>query len=137
MTASAIVLSCDGACRGNPGPASYGWVLQDGAGDELALGAEPIGRATNNQAEYAGLIAGLEAALARGDGVERDLLVRMDSQLVVRQLSGSYKVKAARLREPHRRARALLAQLPLARLEHVPRELNRRADQLANGALGS
>lgn len=126
------VLYCDGASRGNPGKASYGFVLLDGAGRVVAERGEEVGVNTNNVAEYRGLVAGLEAALAAG---VRELEVRLDSLLLVRQVSGEYRVKAPGLKPLHRRAVSLLAQIGTARVKHIPREQNSRADALANAAL--
>jgi len=131
------VLYCDGASRGNPGPASYGFALLDGAGRPVAergeaLGVATLGVATNNVAEYRGLVAGLEAALAAGVD---ELEVRLDSLLLVRQVSGEFRVKAPGLKPLHRRAVGLLARIGRARVVHVPREENTRADALANAAL--
>ncbi len=126
------LLYCDGASRGNPGPASYGFVLLDGRGRVVAERGEALGRTTNNVAEYRGLVAGLEAALAAGVA---ELEVRLDSLLLVRQVSGEYRVKAAGLKPLHRRALALLARIGKTRVVHIPREQNARADALANAAL--
>lgn len=126
------VLYCDGASRGNPGQASFGFVLLDGAGKVVAERGEAIGIATNNVAEYRGLVAGLEAAVAASVA---ELEVRLDSLLLVRQVSGDYRVKAAGLKPLHRRAVSLLARIGNARVVHIPRERNSRADALANAAL--
>ncbi len=131
------VLYSDGASRGNPGPASIGAVLyQWEEGEplvEVGTVSEAIGVTTNNVAEYRAVVAGLELALTH----EPDLLwIRADSQLLIRQLEGKWRVKHPNLREPFRQARALLAQIP-HRLEHVPREENTVADALANLALDS
>lgn len=126
------VLYCDGASRGNPGPASYGFVLLDGAGRVVTERGEALGETTNNVAEYRGLVAGLEAALAAGVG---ELEVRLDSLLLVRQVLGEYRVKAPGLKPWHRRAVSLLAQVGSARVKHIPREQNSHADALANAAL--
>lgn len=129
----AHLLYADGASRGNPGAASIGAVLYaPGNPDPVVEISEAIGTTTNNVAEYRAVIAGLEAAVARG--VER-LVVRLDSQLLVRQIEGDYKVKAAGLKPLHRRAVELLGSIPSAVLEHVPREKNAVADALANAAL--
>ena len=126
------VLYCDGASRGNPGLASYGFVLLDGAGRVVAERGEALGVTTNNVAEYRGLVAGLEAAVAARVG---ELEVRLDSLLLVRQVGGQYRVKAPGLKPLHRRAVGLLAQIGTVRVEHIPREQNARADALANAAL--
>jgi len=125
-------LYADGAARGNPGPAAIGAVLYDSTGRAIVEISEAIGEATNNVAEYRALIAGLEAALAHHPD---ELLVRLDSQLLVRQLTGEYRVKAANLEPLYEQARRLLASFPTVSIEHVPRSQNREADRLANQAL--
>jgi ribonuclease HI len=127
-----VVAYADGASRGNPGPSAYGIVLYDEQGRELHRSARALGRATNNQAEYAGAIAALEAALGLGaDEVE----LRMDSELVVRQLSGTYRVRNPRLARSYNRILALRSRLRRFTAVHVPREANALADRLANAAL--
>lgn len=126
-----FVLYCDGASRGNPGPASIGAVLYDG-GETVAEISEPIGVATNNVAEYRALIAGLEKAVELG--VDR-LEVRLDSLLLVRQIEGVYRVKSPGLKPLHERAGRLIAGLEDVSFRHVPREENTVADGLANDAL--
>jgi ribonuclease HI len=121
----------DGASRGNPGPAAVGWVLVDADGivDE---GGERIGETTNNRAEYEALLRALEAAREYGfDEVD----VRGDSELVVKQVRGGYDVTVPELRERRARARERLAEFDRWSIEHVPREVNDRADDLANEAL--
>ena len=125
-------LFTDGAARGNPGPAGLGLVLEDDQGLRLWGGHRYLGTATNNQAEYLALIEGLQqAARWRPDRLE----VYMDSQLVVEQLGGRYRVKSSDLRPLHARAVALLGGFPQAVVSHVPRERNRGADALANRAI--
>jgi len=126
------LLYCDGASRGNPGRASYGFAIIDPDGTPVVEVGQAIGRATNNDAEYAGLVAGLEAALEAG---VRDLEVRLDSQLLVRQVLGQYRVKAPNLKPLHRKAVSLLTRFDHASVIHVPREQNTLADSLANRAL--
>ncbi|HXF51830.1 MAG TPA: ribonuclease HI family protein [Dehalococcoidia bacterium] len=127
-----VVAYADGASRGNPGPSAYGIVLFDEAGRELHRSARFLGRGTNNQAEYAGAIAALEAAIGLGaDEVE----LRMDSELVVRQLNGRYRVRNPRLARAYRRILALRQRLRGFTAVHIPREANRLADLLANAAL--
>jgi ribonuclease HI len=121
----------DGACRGNPGPAAVGWVIvtDDGIVDEDGA---TIGRATNNQAEYEALIAVLEAARDHGfDAVQ----IRGDSELIVKQVTGEYGVNDPELREYRIRVRELLDGFDDWEISHVPREVNDRADDLANEAL--
>jgi len=130
---AAHVLYCDGAARGNPGPAAIGAVLfAPGRVEPLAAVSEAIGVATNNVAEYRALIAGLEQALAAG--VSR-LVVRMDSELLVQQATGRYRVKAPGLKPLHRRVGELAGRFAAVTFEHVPRERNAIADELANAAL--
>ena len=125
-------LYTDGAARGNPGPAGMGLVIEDEEGMRLWGGCAYLGVATNNQAEYQALIAGLrQAASWKPQRIE----VCMDSKLVVEQLSGRYKIKNADLRTLATKARALLEGFPDAAITHVPRERNRGADALANKAI--
>ena len=124
-------LFTDGASRGNPGPAGAGFVLLDPQGEVAAEKAVPLGRATNNIAEYEALRLGLEEAL--GHGASR-LQVRLDSQLVVRQISGRYQVKSPQLGELHRKVKQLLAKLAWHDIVHIERGANRAADALANQA---
>ncbi len=125
-------LGCDGGSRGNPGPAAYGYVLMDGRGRTVEARGEVIGPATNNVAEYRGLIAGLEAAARLGAPA---VSVRMDSELVIRQMTGAYRVKNAGLKPLHAEAQAAAARLPRVRFSAVPRDANVRADELVNAAL--
>lgn len=125
-------LYADGAARGNPGPAGSGALLLDERGEVLAELSLALGTATNNVAEYRALILGLEEARRRG--IDR-ILVRLDSQLVVRQMQGLYKVKHPGLRPLALRAGALLAEFAERTIEHIPREENSRADALANRAI--
>ena len=122
----------DGASRGNPGPASYAVVLRGPDGEVRFEIGKYVGRVTNNVAEYYGLIAALDYAAAQG--IER-LLIRSDSELLVRQMQGRYKVNSADLRPLHERARKMVPGFAYFAIEHVPREQNREADALANRAL--
>lgn len=132
MMARFGTLHADGAARGNPGPAAIGVVIVDENGAELRAFGQAIGTATNNVAEYRALVAGLEAA--RDLGLE-SVLVRLDSELLVKQMTGAYRVKSAQLKPLHERARALAASFHDVRFEHVPRSRNARADELCNQAL--
>ena len=123
----------DGAARGNPGPAAIGWVLVSGDGI-VAEGGDRIGRATNNQAEYEALIAGLDAARQYGFD---ELHCRGDSELIVKQVRGEYQTNDPTLREYRVRVHELVAEVDEWSIEHVPREANERADELANEALDS
>ena len=127
-------MEADGGSRGNPGPAGYGAVVLDPVtGAVLAERAAGIGRATNNVAEYGGLIAGLTAILELPD--VDDVEVRMDSKLVVEQMSGRWQVKHPDMKPLAQQARALVAQLPRVRFTWIPREKNKHADRLANEAM--
>jgi probable phosphoglycerate mutase len=128
-----VVVEADGASRGNPGPAAYGAAVIDPAtGAVLAERAETIGTTTNNVAEYRGLIAGLAASAELG---ARRVDVRMDSKLVVEQMSGRWQVKSEGMRELAREAVALRQEFDEVTFEWVPRERNKHADRLANEAL--
>lgn len=123
------ILYTDGASRGNPGEAGAGVVLLDGDRRQLACRAIYLGQCTNNVAEYRALLAGLELALQHD--CER-LSIFLDSELIVRQISGQYKVKNAHLQPLHLQAKGLLQRLRGWRINHVPRAENAQADQLAN-----
>ena len=129
---SAWTLRCDGGSRGNPGPGALGFVLADPSGREVEARGDYLGVVTNNIAEYRALIAGLEAAAKRE---VRRLVVRMDSELVVRQMRGEYKVRNEGLKPLHAAARAAAARFSDVRFEAVPRDDNGRADALVNQAL--
>ena len=127
-----IVAYIDGGARGNPGPAGYGVRIEAHDGELIDEFHASIGIATNNVAEYRGLIAALGYAVDRG---WRQVTVRSDSHLLVRQMLGVYRVKHPGLQPLHREARALAAQLDLVVYEHVGREQNVHADRLANSAM--
>ena len=127
-------LSTDGGARGNPGPAAFGYVLETEDGTVLDARGEAIGVATNNVAEYRALLAGLQSALERG--VEQ-LEVVSDSELLVRQMRGEYKVKNEALRELVAEAHALARRLRRVSYTAVRREHNELADRLVNEALDS
>ena len=127
-----MIVACDGAARGNPGPAGIGVQITDADGRVLAEIAEGLGRTTNNVAEYTGLLAALEWAIAQR--VDR-LDLRSDSELLVKQLAGQYKVKAPHLVPLFARASSLRRRIPQVSIRHVRREENRRADALANRAM--
>jgi ribonuclease HI len=128
----AYTANIDGAARGNPGPASYGLVLRRPDGTPLESLGKYIGRHTNNVAEYYALIAALDYAAA--NGIKR-LRVQSDSQLIVNQMKGLYKVKHPDLRPLHERAKKMAAGLEAFAIQYVPREQNREADAAANVAL--
>jgi ribonuclease HI len=127
-----LIAHSDGGARGNPGPAGYGVVIQDEAGRKVAALSQYLGHQTNNFAEYQGLIAALEYAIEHG---HKALKVVSDSELLVRQIKGIYKVKNATLQELHARAKQLIAQLEWFSIDHALREHNREADNLANEAM--
>ena len=132
MTAAAhprVVVNCDGAARGNPGPAGAGAVVTDPDGTVLVEIAEGLGETTNNVAEYTAAIRGLEAAKALGAD---EVLLRSDSQLMINQMTGRYRVKTPHLQPLHRQVRDLVRAFSRVEFEHVPRERNAHADRLAN-----
>ncbi len=127
-----LVAFSDGGARGNPGPSGYGVLIQDEAGKKVAALSEYLGHQTNNFAEYQGLIAALEYAVANG---HKALKVISDSELMVRQIKGVYKVNNAALQDLHGRAKELIAQLAWFSIGHVLRGHNEEADRLANAAM--
>jgi probable phosphoglycerate mutase len=127
-----IVLYTDGGSRGNPGPAAYGVRVETAEGELVTEFGEALAPTTNNVAEYRGLIAGLEWALAHG---HRDVRVRSDSELLVKQMRGEYRVKHPGLQPLHAEARHLVARIGSVLFEHVRREKNKHADRLANEAM--
>jgi ribonuclease HI len=122
----------DGGSRGNPGPASYGVVIRDPRGEIVARLKKYIGRSTNNVAEYYGLIAALDYAQINSI---KALRVESDSELLVKQMRGQYKVKSADLKPLYERAKKMSAAIPAFGINHVYREQNREADLLANEAM--
>ncbi|HWG58441.1 MAG TPA: reverse transcriptase-like protein [Candidatus Acidoferrales bacterium] len=124
----------DGASRGNPGPAAYAVLVRDPEGKTVFEMGKKFGRDTNNVAEYYGLLAALDYATSHGI---RSLRIRSDSELLVRQMQGRYKVKSPGLKPLHERASRLARQISYFTIEHVPREMNREADALANAVLDS
>ena len=131
-TAGEWTLRCDGGSRGNPGPGALGYALFDPSGAEVEARGVYLGPVTNNVAEYRALIAGLEAA--RRHGVER-LRVCMDSELVVRQMTGHYRVKHPGLKPLHAEAGVAARAIPAIRFQAVRRDDNARADQIVNETL--
>ena len=128
-----VIVEADGGSRGNPGPAGYGAVVMDAAtGDVLAERKSGLGFTTNNVAEYSGLIAGLEAARELGAST---VAVRMDSKLVIEQMSGRWRIKHAPLQTLAQRARSVVADFAKVTYEWIPRERNKHADRLANEAM--
>ena len=132
MTAPAFIAYIDGGARGNPGPAGFGVRIEQADGTLVEEFSEAIGHATNNVAEYRGLLAALDWAKARGC---RELHVRSDSLLLVQQMLGNYKVKNAGLQALHAEARSLARRIGHVSYEHVGRASNAHADRLANAAM--
>ncbi|HUC53666.1 MAG TPA: ribonuclease HI family protein [Candidatus Cybelea sp.] len=130
--AAAYRINIDGGSRGNPGPAAYGVIIRDGRGEVVAKLKKYIGRMTNNVAEYYGLIAALDYAESHG---VRTIRIESDSELLVKQMRGQYKVKSEDLRPLFERALKMSKAFESFRIEHVYREQNREADALANEAL--
>jgi ribonuclease HI len=127
-----LTVNVDGGARGNPGPAAIGAVVRDPDGEVLQERAERIGRATNNVAEYRALLLGIELAAALG-ATELELIG--DSELIVRQVEGRYKVKDATMKELHGEVKAALGRFDNWSIRHVRRERNADADRLVNAAL--
>ena len=128
-----VIIEADGGSRGNPGPAGYGAVVLDPDTDQVLVErAEGLGVATNNVAEYRGLIAGLRAAIELG---ATDVHVRMDSKLVVEQMCGRWKIKHPAMQPLAREATELVREIGSVRFEWIPRLRNSRADALANQAM--
>jgi ribonuclease HI len=127
--ASFALLWTDGAARGNPGPAGAGIMLKTAAGEVLAAEGAFLGHTTNNVAEYRALLLGLERALELG---VRRVEVRADSELLIKQLKGEYRVRSEGLRPLYEQAQGLLRRFDATRLLHVRREHNAEADRLAN-----
>jgi len=127
-----LIAHSDGGARGNPGPSGYGVVIKDESGRKVAALSEYLGHQTNNFAEYQGLIAALEYAIEHGP---KALKVISDSELLVRQIKGIYKVKNAALQDLHARAKELIRQLEWFSIGHALREHNQEADRLANEAM--
>lgn len=130
--AAAYRANIDGGSRGNPGPAAYGVIIRDGSGEVVAKLKKYIGRMTNNAAEYYGLIAALDYAESHN---VKTIRIESDSELLVKQMRGQYKVKSEDLRPLFERALKTSKAFETFRIEHVYREQNREADALANEAL--
>lgn len=124
-----MIIHCDGAARGNPGPAGLGVHVSDERGRTVHEIGRGIGIATNNVAEYSALVAGLEWCSQNG---VKEVLVRSDSDLLIKQMKGQYRVKNATLQKLHKRARDLAKNFDAVSYEHVRREYNKDADRLAN-----
>jgi ribonuclease HI len=127
-----LTIFADGGSRGNPGPAASGAVITDEHGHVVREIGTYLGTTTNNVAEWTGLITGLEAALQLG---ATEIVVRMDSELVIKQLSGVYRVKHPNMIPLHARAKTLLRKFGRADIGHVPRKQNAAADAVVNAVL--
>ena len=134
MKLKKAIIHVDGASRGNPGAAAIGAIIKDEQGRLVASVSRRIGTATNNEAEYQALIAALEKAINLG---VKEVELNSDSELVVKQLKGRYRVKKAALKPLHQKMRQLLDSLEDFTVTHIPREQNTEADSLANKALDS
>jgi len=132
MNMDRVVINTDGASQGNPGPSAIGATIKDECGRLITTISRRIGRTTNNQAEYRAIIAALEKAAGMG---ARQVEIRADSELVVHQLNGRYKVKKASLRTLYQETVSLLGQFQGVTITSIPREQNKEADSLANAAL--
>ena len=132
MKIEKAILYTDGASRGNPGPAAIGAVIKDGQGRVLGKISRRIGRTTNNQAEYQAVIAALEEAIRLG---ATSVVIKSDSELVVEQINGRYRVKNPALKPLHQRVRELQSLFQSFTIASIPRRQNVEADRLSNAAL--
>ncbi len=128
----ALIIYCDGAARGNPGPAGAGVVIQDEQGRIIREVTQFLGHTTNNQAEYSALIVGLQTA---EEMAPDEINIRLDSELVVKQIKGQYRVRSEDLKPFYDEVTKLLRRFKRYTITHVPREQNREADILANVAI--
>jgi len=132
MKVNRVIICTDGASRGNPGPAAIGATIKDEQGKLIGRISQRIGWATNNQAEYRAIIAALEEATRLG---AKQVKINSDSQLVVRQINGEYRVKKAALKPLYQQVKKLLSSLDSFTITYIPRQQNQEADKLANMAL--
>jgi ribonuclease HI len=132
LSITQVIINADGAARGNPGPAAIGVIIKDTKGNLVASISRRIGTATNNQAEYRAIIAGLEEAVKLG---ARQAKVYSDSELVVKQINGRYRVKNTSLRILYEKVVKLTGRFENFSIHHVPRARSTEADSLANRAL--
>jgi ribonuclease HI len=134
LNVSRVTIFTDGAARGNPGPAAIGAIIKDEKGNPVASISRCIGQTTNNQAEYRAVIAALEKAVGLG---ARQIALYSDSELVVKQINGQYRIKNAALRSLYQEVVKLTGALEDFKIAYIPRERNAGADALANKALDS
>jgi len=132
MSTDKLIIYTDGAARGNPGPAAIGVVLKDTAGNAIATISQRLAPTTNNQAEYLAIIGGLEKAVSLGC---RHVSVKSDSELIVNQINGQFKIKNTAIRPLYQQVVQLTGKLESFAISYIPREQNRQADELANKAL--
>ena len=132
MRLKRAVIFADGASRGNPGPAAIGVTIKDKRGRLITSVSQRIGRATNNQAEYRAIIAALEEATRLG---AKQIDIKMDSELIVKQINGEYRVKKSTLKPLYQQVKQLQGSLESFTITHIPRQQNIEADKLANKAL--
>lgn len=132
LSITRVIINADGAARGNPGPAAIGVTIKDNKGNLITSISRRIGRTTNNQAEYRAIIAGLEKAVKLG---VKQVKVYSDSELVVKQINGSYRVKNTSLRILYENVLKLAGSLERFSIEHIPRSRSTEVDNLANKAL--
>ncbi len=132
MSVNKVIINTDGAARGNPGPAAIGAIIKDDTGKVLARISRHIGSTTNNQAEYRAVIAALEKAVSLG---VKNVVLKSDSELVVNQINGRYKIKNAALRPLYQEVVKLAGSLEKLTVSYIPRAQNAGADALANQAL--
>jgi len=134
MNNKKAIIYVDGAARGNPGPAAIGAVINDEKGELITSISRYIGITTNNQAEYKAIIAALEKAINLG---VKEVELKSDSELVVRQINGGYRVKKAALKPLYQEVKKRQSLLEGSSVRHIPRQQNKEADKLANAALNS
>jgi len=132
MNTEKVIIYVDGASRGNPGPAAIAAIVQDEKGKPIASLSRRIGTTTNNEAEYRAIIAALQKAVSLG---VREVELKSDSELVVKQLNGSYRVKSAGLKSLYQEVKKLQSFLERLTITHISRRQNTKADRLANKAL--
>jgi len=132
LNVNKVIIHTDGAARGNPGPAAIGIIIKDEKGNLLARISRCIGVTTNNQAEYQAIITALEKAISLSG---RQVVLKSDSELVVKQINGQYKIKNTGLRALYQRVVQLIGSLESFSVSYIPREQNAVADALANKAL--